>query len=113
MIIIGAIIAGAGWFFLLDGVGVGTGVMQVANLHLISIANNVILLGYFLMITGVVRAGFNRLPAAVADADTKARKSFSEDMEAQKAAARHERRDPEMKPDIASMKPLGSHRLDI
>jgi hypothetical protein len=63
MLIIGILVAGAGWYFLLEGVGVagvgGSG--NIMNLHLAQIANNVIYLGYFLVLVGSVREGFSRI----------------------------------------------------
>lgn len=52
LIVAGAMIAVMGWLFLLGGVGVPAG--QVVNMHLLAIANNVILLGYALVIAGLL-----------------------------------------------------------
>lgn len=58
----GVLIAIGGWAYLLGFVGVDTGYgNQVVNLHSLTIANNVILLGYAICIWGVLEAGFRSL----------------------------------------------------
>lgn len=84
MIGIGALVAIGGWLFLLGGVSISSGGMQVANLHLISIANNVIMLGYFLVVVGVIKAGIAQLSGSPVAAEPKKRRSFAEDMQARK-----------------------------
>jgi hypothetical protein len=55
LVVLGVAAAAFGWFFLLGGVSIGTGLgTTVVNMHLLSIANNVIGLGYALVIAGLL-----------------------------------------------------------
>lgn len=57
LIIFGIVVAAAGWIFLLFGVGVdvsGGLTRSVVNLHSLSIASNVIYLGYVMTVVGTI-----------------------------------------------------------
>jgi hypothetical protein len=54
---VGILIMAAGWLMMLGGVGVGS----VANLHLLSIAQCLIITGGFVTLCGVIKTGFNQL----------------------------------------------------
>lgn len=60
---VGAAIAAFGWLFLLTGVTVAEASFArgVVNIHLMAIAQNVIYLGYVLVITGVIGTGFRKI----------------------------------------------------
>lgn len=62
--VVGAAVTVLGWAWLGFGVGVDADVLgsrSVVNLHLIALAEQMCLLGYVLVLTGVVIDGFDRL----------------------------------------------------
>jgi hypothetical protein len=67
-IALGSAVTIGGWLFLLLGVGTDAGslspiigIKSVVNLHLLTIASNVIYLGYFLISIGVLLEAMNRV----------------------------------------------------
>lgn len=60
---LGAFVSGGGWLFLTVGVGVGGtfGTTRLVNFHAVSIAENVILLGYTMIFAGIIVNGFEGL----------------------------------------------------
>ncbi|MFC3693130.1 hypothetical protein ACFOWB_12985 [Chenggangzhangella methanolivorans] len=70
----GILATGAGWLFLAAGVTVRVGsygdfggVREVANVHAIAMANNVILGGYAMIIGGIIQNGIDNLKSYLRD----------------------------------------------
>ena len=60
LIIVGVVVAVGGWLFLTSGVAGGSiGSRDIINLHAISLAENVILLGYMTALAGLIAGGFD------------------------------------------------------
>ncbi|WP_037317170.1 hypothetical protein [Ruegeria halocynthiae] len=64
-ITVGACIGVAGWIFLIGFTGADTDFGQVVNLHLVSIAENVILLGYALVLWGAIEQVGDKVTARI------------------------------------------------
>ncbi len=63
IVVVGFLVAGAGWMLLLFGSDAGASLAgrSIVNIHMLSIAQGVINLGYALIIIGTVKEGFRRI----------------------------------------------------
>ena len=63
MSLLGIFISGAGWLFLTTRVGVSSALLprEIVNIHSMTIAENVIYLGYVMIIVGVISDGLKAL----------------------------------------------------